>query len=182
MDAVKKEIWRAVKGYEGLYSVSDLGRVYSRYNNKIMKESLDKYGYITVSLSIKGHCVPRKVHRLVAIAFIPNPLNKKQVNHKDLNKLNNSKSNLEWNTAQENISHAYINGIHNKRINDTSKKVDIYKEGLFVSTIKSIAETARELSIPSSTISMYLKNNRKLYGKAKGYHFEYSDHKRKLAS
>lgn len=179
------EKWRAVKDFKSIYSVSNLGRIYSRprtvinfngvtvkYKGKILSQSLDKNDYLVVSLTINGESFLKRVHRLVAEAFIDNDLCKKQVNHKDFNKRNNSVSNLEWNTALENIQHSYNNNRHINRIQASSKKVNVYKENIKIATYLSIAETSRKLDIPSSTVSDYLKRNRVLYGKAKGYHFE----------
>lgn len=99
------EEWRAVPGYEGLYEVSDQGRVRSidRYDSigrlrkkRYIKLSLNSSGYFLVGLSKRGNVTIYLVHRLVAQTFIPNPLGLPQVNHKDENKLNNIVDNLEW--------------------------------------------------------------------------------------
>jgi hypothetical protein len=100
--------WRQYK--DTSYIVSTSGKVYNRKNNHIMKISL-RAGYIHVGLSISGKSKTYKVHRLVAECFIPNPLNKKLVNHKDGNKENNKLSNLEWMTHKENTQHAIDNGL-----------------------------------------------------------------------
>lgn len=183
---MKVERWRAVKGYEGIYSISNLGNIYSRprkiLNNtgiyrkikgRLLSKSLDKDGYVIVALSIKCNSSPKKVHRLVAEAFIPNPLNKKQVNHKDLNKQNNEEDNLEWNTSAENIAHAHKNNVYSNKLTACSKPVIVFKDNIEVINYPSIAATSRGLDIPSSTISEYLKLNKILYGRAKGYHFQY---------
>jgi hypothetical protein len=99
------EKWRDVKGYEGLYEVSEIGNV----RNKKTKRNLstkNNDGYRAVTLSKNGKANGFLVHRLVAIAFIPNTHSKPRVNHKDSNRTNNRVSNLEWCTAQENIDHA----------------------------------------------------------------------------
>jgi hypothetical protein len=111
------EVWRDIKGYKGRYQISSFGRVKSlgRYHslwhkwvNKIifLKPNLVK-GYYRVSLSKNSCKKKRMIHFLVAQAFIPNPLNKPQVNHKDGNKQNNYADNLEWVTAKENIRHSW---------------------------------------------------------------------------
>jgi plasmid maintenance system antidote protein VapI len=117
-----EEVFKPVVGYEGYYEVSNFGNVYSvnreiytkrgrieRRSRRQMKFVYGKFGYVCVNLSKnnKGHRV--LVHRIVAKAFIPNPDNKPQVNHKDLNKANNCVDNLEWNTALENNKHAQLN-------------------------------------------------------------------------
>ena len=114
-----KEIWKDIKDYEGLYQVSNLGRVKSceRYrktkNNgkcivpeKILKLNTGKDGYLRIDLCYNNKHKNCQVHRLVAQTFIPNPENKPQVNHIDCNRQNNNVSNLEWVTPQENTQHA----------------------------------------------------------------------------
>lgn len=111
-----EEIWKDIDGYEGLYQISTLGRVKAlardipgAYKNKefIKKLSHDMYGYPQVGLSRNSKYSPKKVHRLVAIAFIPNPNGYKEVNHKDENKDNNHVDNLEWCTTQYNLTYGH---------------------------------------------------------------------------
>lgn len=100
------EILKEIKGYEGKYSVSSWGRVISHRTNSPLSEEETEKGYLRVSLiDSKGKRKHFKVHRLVADAFIDNPYRKKQVNHKDGNRHNNSVTNLEWNTDLENKTH-----------------------------------------------------------------------------
>lgn len=98
-----RESWKPVVGYEGLYEVSNLGRI---RRVKIIEPTKKKHGYMQVSL-IDRNGVQKsfRVHRIVATAFIPNPENKPQVNHKDENPENNRASNLEWATAEENTNY-----------------------------------------------------------------------------
>src|SRR5574344_246958 len=111
----KEEIWKEVPDYNGRYFVSNLGNVKSVYFKTKDKEILlrqyilDKK-YLCVSFTKNWKSKHKKVHRLVAEAFIPNLNNKPQVNHIDGNKLNNKVDNLEWCTAKENIEH-YIKTI-----------------------------------------------------------------------
>jgi len=111
------EIWKDIKGYEGIYEVSNLGRVRSIPRNgtinktKILSPALI-HGYYSLCLRNKNKKMHR-VSRLVAQAFIPNPENKPEVNHIDGNKKNNVVCNLEWNTASENMLHAFKTGLHN---------------------------------------------------------------------
>ena len=92
------EEWLNISGYEGLYQVSNLGRVRSFKSGKwqTLKNRLTRWGYYLVTLYKDGKATNKWVHRLVAQAFIPNPDNLPQVNHKDEDKLNNAASNLEW--------------------------------------------------------------------------------------
>lgn len=126
MENFSNEIWRDIPEYEGLYQVSNLGRVKSlgkgkTHNSKIhyLKPVLDNVGYYIVSLSMNGIKTKHFIHRLVTTAFIPNPDNLPCVNHKDENKLNNfvyinedcsvdlEKSNLEWCTHDYNIKYSH---------------------------------------------------------------------------
>lgn len=112
---MKKEIWKDIEGFEGLYQISTYGRVKSlgRYverircgkseksgklwiNEKIMSPVTCGAGYLSVALCKNNKTTHKMIHRLVAIAFIPNPNNLSQVNHKDENKTNNHIDNLEW--------------------------------------------------------------------------------------
>ena len=105
------EEWRKIKGYEGIYSVSNIGNIRNDQTNKILSKYVSHKGYEVIYLCNKGKRKNMKVHRLVAIAFIPNVENKPQVNHKDGNKLNNNVDNLEWVTCKENINHAFKTGL-----------------------------------------------------------------------
>lgn len=130
------EIWKDIKGYEGLYKVSNHGRVRAMkktvktngvvrvLKEKILKFSICRLGYSKhVLYKGKGTRKEFKTHRLVAIAFIKNPKNKPCVNHKDGDKENNYFWNLEWCTRSENSIHAYENGLHNwVKYNHPTKK------------------------------------------------------------
>lgn len=122
----KIEEWRDVVGYEGLYMVSDIGRVktLSRtyrsgenlWNTRVIRERIlcqakMPDGYRTVQLSLNGSRKMFSAHRLVGMAFIPNPENKPQINHINGIKSYNSLHNLEWNTFSENQNHAIRLGL-----------------------------------------------------------------------
>lgn len=96
------EIWKDIRGYEGLYKISNKGRVKSSSNKSnhtheiILKPCINGKGYEMVSLCKNSKTLSKRVHKLVAEAFIPNDMNLSHVNHKDENKLNNHSENLEW--------------------------------------------------------------------------------------
>lgn len=119
-----EEIWKDITGFEGLYQVSDLGRIKSldritknyhsgdRYEKgKYLKPGNSHSGYKLIVLHKNGISRTFRLHRIVAQHFIDNHNNKPQINHKDGIKSNNAISNLEWCTAKENISHAFKNGL-----------------------------------------------------------------------
>jgi hypothetical protein len=116
------EIWKSINNYENLYEVSNLGRVRSlnKLKSRILKPRI-RDGYYAVSLSKNNKRKDGKISRLVAIAFIENPLNLVIVNHLDGNKLNNNADNLEWCNNRENIHH-----YHSKKNTQTNESC-IYK-------------------------------------------------------
>lgn len=121
MANLQQEIWKSVVGYEGLYEVSNFGRVKSLPRPKlgpcgridltrikIMRLSRgSRSPYLKVTLKKEGRCKTLKVHRMVAAAYLPNPENKPLVNHKDSDPSFNHVDNLEWCTQQENIDHCW---------------------------------------------------------------------------
>ena len=112
-----EEIWKPIKGYEGLYEVSNLGRVKSlkRWHHpreNILKNWFTTDGYCATTLSKNSKYKHIRTHRIVAQTFIPKEMNKEEVNHKDGNKLNNCVDNLEWVSSSENQKHAYKLGLH----------------------------------------------------------------------
>lgn len=175
-----EEIWLPIKGYEGLYEISSIGRVKSLsrsipYNHHLTNERLiritsDKIlsnricrGYHFVSLQKKNGNKSFRVCRLVATAFIPNPENKPQVNHKNGVKEFDFVENLEWCTPIENMQHALKNNLLNIKSGadkSTSKKVKCLRTGKIFNTIKDFA---KERKIDSSNIVRALngtyKNN-----------------------
>lgn len=177
-----KEIWKDVVGYVGLYQVSNLGRVKScshlvKCKNgyriqpcKHLKNCFDNH-YYHVTLFLNGKRKIYLVHRLVAQAFIPNPKNLPQVNHKDGNKTNNNAKNLEWVTCSENIKHAFRVGLNHAHDGGTSKPILAYDtNGIFVKEYKSTNEAARVLKVSTGNIWSVLSGKRK---QIKGFVFKY---------
>lgn len=164
---MEKEIWKPIKGYEGRYRISSKGRVFSIKNNKIMS-LCDSSGYYMVKLS--NGCVKtakmKKVHRLVAEAFIPNPKSLPCINHINGNKLDNNFKNLEWCTVSQNTKHAYDNNLNNftnicnnllKRASDSLRLsygyvliVLVSKEDLRLQYFKTTKEAAKFLKTSAS--------------------------------
>lgn len=139
---MRKEKWLPIKGYEGLYEVSNLGRIKSLRKNKMLSIKPVKDSYKTVRLIDKnGTRKSIRIHRIVATHFISNPENKREVNHKNMNKNDNRVSNLEWVTPKENINHAIKNKPSMvKAMNDYNKYIrpklisQYTLEGQFIAT------------------------------------------------
>lgn len=171
------EEWKNIEGYDGLYKVSNLGRVKSLGNGnsnnskeKLLKPIKRKGGYLAVSLYKEGKLKKFSVHRLVAQSFIENPNNFNEVNHKDENKVNNSVNNLEWCDRKYNCNF----GKRNERsaLNRTNHPT-ISKKVLCIETGKifqSINEAERQTGIKQSSISKCCLGKRKTAG---GFHWKF---------
>lgn len=122
------ERWRDIIGYEGIYKISNLGRIQSlprkRVKGKMLNPAKNNRGYLRVALCFEGKVRYDSVHRLVAETFIENPKNLPEVNHIDGNKLNNNVANLEWVTKGQNQIHAYKTGLRKttKKQRETSRR------------------------------------------------------------
>ena len=157
------EVFRDIKGFEGQYQVGNLGTVISMSyfgvdRIKPLKQVKHHCGYMVVKLGEKNWSM---VHRLVANAFIPNPENKRCVNHIDGNKQNNAASNLEWATHKENMTHAIKTGLRNPHNNNkpfgsenpTRKPVLQYSlDGSFIKRWECISDAARHLNCSPAQI------------------------------
>jgi len=151
------ETWENLAEFAGAYQISNQGRVKGKKNNsKILAQRIDRAGYYTVRIYKEGKSHTKYLHRLIAEAFIPNPDNKPEVNHKDGNKLNNSVDNLEWVTHAENMQHAYLNNLipiecHCKKV------IDLTNMKLY----KSIKDLGQKNGLNYSTLKNYLNGRRK---------------------
>lgn len=106
--------WRNIPGDK--YEVSDTGLIRNRNTGALLKPFISQHGYAHIDLCHDGKRTRHAVHRLVAAAFIPNPDNLGDVNHKNGAKLDNCRTNLEWMTRKDNIRHAYRTGIHKVKL------------------------------------------------------------------
>lgn len=157
-----KEEWRDVKDFEGLYKVSNFGRIKS--NNKILKARQRKDGYLIVALSKCGYAKNYYLHRLVAEAFVTNKSNLPCINHIDENKQNNYVYNLEWCTRSYNNNY----GTARKRsVEKISKKVLCIETNTI---FNSILEASKTTNINAANICEVCKGCRKTAGK---YHWKY---------
>lgn len=150
-----EEIWKDIKDYEGYYQVSNLGNVRSLKFNKITPlkpyKNVARHGYLEVYLRLPGSKKTFKVHRLVAQAFIENPDNLPQINHKDENKENNCVDNLEWCTNKYNINYGTCIEKITKAV---SMKIAQYSlSGELIATFDSQIEAARQTGTRQGSIS-----------------------------
>lgn len=165
------EIWRYIEGYEGLYQVSNMGRIKSLKfgKEKILKSCKGSGGYLYLVLCKDGKNKPYLVHRLVASAFLNNPNNLPQINHIDEDKTNNKVENLEYCDAKYNMNYG-------SRIERMSKSLStpilqFTKDGKFVRKWDSSMQVERELGINNSNISKCCKRKLKSAG---GYLWMYA--------
>ncbi len=173
---MKEEIWKDIEGYEGLYQVSNLGRVKRmRFINKntniekerIKSQKIRKDGYLEVALYKNGKGKYIQVHRLVAKSFIPNPKKLPQVNHIDGIKTNNIVENLEWVSISD-------NAIHSSRVlRNNVRKINQYDlKGRYLATYSSITIAGEINNIRESSIANVLAGRR---NKTFGYKWKYAD-------
>lgn len=170
-----REIWMDIRGFEGLYQVSNKGRVLStgtsrapegtgNYNRerKFLKQYTNNKGYMMVHLYKRGKDFQKLVHRLVAEAFIPNDKKFKIVNHKDENPKNNNVSNLEWCTQKYNMNY----GSAPRRIGIANGRAVVQKDkdGNVINVFDSAKEAQRKLGISNGCINECCQKKRKTAG------------------
>lgn len=162
-------IWKDIRGYEGLYKVSNLGEIKSldrhtdvggkfarHQHERILRANPDRQGYLRVDLAKKYQHKTCRVHRLVADAFIANPYKKVEINHKDGNKFNNNVNNLEWATSAENLSHAFLCGISKR--NYAPQPVELIDEN-HITYFPSITRASKETGFSFSLIRRKIRDN-----------------------
>lgn len=177
-----QEIWRDIKGYEGLYQVSNLGRIKNVKTKSIKVATKCKNGYLYIDLYKNNKRTKKTVHRIVAETFLDNKDGFTDINHIDGNKLNNNVNNLEFCNRSYNLKEAYrlkLRKIAKPMLNKkdylcpTSKKVNQYDmNGNFIREWGSTMQIERELKIRHSSISACCLKNRK-YKTVGGYKWEY---------
>lgn len=191
-----EEVWKPVKGYEGLYEVSNTGKVRSRdrmtkvtrngetylcpHKGTELKPGKRRHGYLGVMLYSKGGHATRgfktfSVHRLVAEAFIPNPNGLPEVNHIDEDKTNNRAENLEWVSHIDNTNYGTAQNRRAEKLRNGSKSVAIQqftKDGELVKTYPSLAEVHRQTGYAQANISKCAQGS-KQYSHAYGFVWRY---------
>lgn len=158
-----REEWRPIAGFPN-YQVSNKGKVMNLKTGRVIKNSIDYNGYMSVNLWKNNKLKHFRVHKLVAQAFLPNPLKLPQVNHIDECKTNNDANNLEWCTASQNIRYSIYRQY--RKINQLSL------DGEFIKQWESISQIAKKLGIGNSHIIQCCKGERK---QAYGYKWQYTD-------
>lgn len=180
------EIWKDIPGTNGHYQISNLGRVKSNsfmrsnghsfylQKGRILKPFMEKCGHLKIGLRINGKSCKFKVHRLVGMAFIPNPENKPEIDHINTNTLDNRVENLRWVTSKEN----HANPLTKQHVIDTRKRINYkyFKPVIALSSDKqiefnSIKDASLKLKICSAHISSCCKGKRKTAG---GYKWQYA--------
>ena len=185
---MEQEIWKDVVGYEGYYLVSSLGRIWSIKRNRIMKQHLNQHGYYALRLSKDGVATTHEVHRIVAIAFVPNPLHKACVDHVNGDKTLNIPSNFRWVSHKENSNNTVsLSRLRNVMKDEKFKKkrwsrrkeqggltapktIYMYnKKGVFIRGFQSITEAAKYIGKTNATISVAIDSKTRTAGGYKWY-------------
>lgn len=186
MDRCNSERWKPIIGYEDFYWISDTGKVWSVRSNRCLKPILTKAGYLRVHLSVDGVVQGYAVHRLVAIAFVPNTEDKPTVNHLNEIKTDNRAKNLEWATTleqniygtrlaramahtdwkarSERMDYKIIASKHNYHEINRVQMIPVAQysaDGIFIAHFDGISEAARAVGTRPSAICMCLQGERK---------------------
>lgn len=176
------EIWKDIKGYEEYYKISNYGRIYSKerfvktcgngrriVGGRIVNPVKCTNGYLEVQMHIKGKVIIKLLHRAVAEAFLPNPDNLPEVNHKDEDISNNTLQNLEWCTSKYNANY----GTRNKRFGQKFKKPVLQYDlnGNFIKRWDGVIDASKGVGARSECIIRCCKNRQET---SAGYKWEYA--------
>ena len=176
---MEKEIWKTINGYPN-YMISSMGNVKNIKTGKLLKTRIGNNGYYTITLSKKGEIKKKDIHRLIAIAFIPNPENKPEIDHINTDKIDNRIENLRWVTHKENINNpiSISKMKKNQHLKNTfgaehplSKPIlQFSMDGKLVRKWESAVDIKKELDFNNCHISSCCKGKRKT---ANGYIWRY---------
>ncbi len=149
---------KEIVGFEDYY-IDKEGRIFNKELRELKGKWVDNTGYYQIVLRKNKKRKYVRIHRLVALTFIPNPNNLPQINHKDGNKLNNNVDNLEWCTNSENTQHGYDSNLYHSKRRKIGVKA-IHKKTKEVFIFSSIRECSEKLSLNRKTISAILFDNK----------------------
>ena len=181
------EVWKQISGYEGFYEVSNLGRIRSlerivecsdgrkrKLKTRILRQSCAPSGYYMVTLHKNGKQKSGLVHRLVCEAFIPNPLGKGEVNHKDENSKNNNATNLEWVTSKENNTYGTRQERARKAIVEAQGRAvrQLSRDGELVAEYESLSAAC---NATGTHVPNIIKCAKGIYKTAGGYIWKYKN-------
>ena len=157
--------FKMISLFEGLYAITDDGKLFSNRSNKFLRPATDKYGYLYYVISIDGKRKTIKAHRLVAMAFIPNPENKPTVDHKNGIRSDNRVENLVWATRKEQqeneVTREKLKKVHDNtdyrsmgaKSNFGRKTTAVYKNGCLIGTYETLKEAAKQNNVHYSKAS-----------------------------
>lgn len=171
------ELWKDIKNWEGIYRISNMGRVKSLTTNTIRTHNINNSGYCCVTLKCKGKKTQTvTIHRLVAQHFLPNPYNKSDVNHIDENKMNNKVDNLEWLSHKENCQYGNRNKLVGEKLKGRTGEQSCRSIRVYCIELDMIFPNSRIASeyvgiVGGSHITACCRGNRKTAG---GYHWRYA--------
>ena len=166
-----KELWVSIDGYDGLYSISNFGRVLSHHwgKTRILRQRTNHRGYAMVNLTKNSRLKTFRVHSLVAQHFLPNPNGLTETNHKDENKLNNRVDNLEWCTRSYNVNYGTRN--ERQRLSVVKGVIQYDKKGVAIAKYDSLTKASRMVGISVQHIAACCK---KKYPYAGGFIWRYA--------
>lgn len=172
----RKQIWKDIVGFENIYEVSNFGNIRNKISKKLRIPGKTDKGYLQLCLYDNKRVRSFRVHRIVALAFLPNLNNLPDINHKDGNKENNFVNNLEWSTRKDNMVHAVETKLHN-----CGKIVFQYdKQGNLIKKWNSTMEIQRTLGYFNSRISANCLGVKGIGKYAYGYLWRYEEEKVKV--